>query len=83
MEWLKKQASAASAALESTMKESGVAEHLKPVAQAAGETGSLFKSIGSSLESSFNEVSKGWAAQLHSPPQTQTPRALSRSQPGE
>jgi hypothetical protein len=59
MEWLKK----AAANVESKLAQSGIAEKLKPVTlaagQAAGETTSLFKSIGSSLESSFNEASKG------------------------
>jgi hypothetical protein len=59
MDWLKK----AAANVESKLAQSGLAEKLKPVTvaagQAAGETTSLFKSIGSSIESSFNEASKG------------------------
>jgi hypothetical protein len=59
MDWLKK----AAANVESKLAQSGLADKLKPVTvaagQAAGETTSLFKSIGSSIESSFNEASKG------------------------
>jgi hypothetical protein len=67
MEWLKKQASTATAALESTLKEARVAEHFAPVTQAAGESASLLKSLGTSLETSFNQVSgEGEANAAHS-----------------
>lgn len=66
MDWLKKQASTATAVLETTWKEAGVAEHFAPVTQAAGESASLLKSLGTSLETSFNQVSQEGEGNSHS-----------------
>ncbi len=66
MNWLKNAAAQASQRLEATLQESGVSqklagvsERLAPVASVAQETKSLFSSLTSTLEESFNKASSG------------------------
>lgn len=69
MNWLKNAAAQASQRLEATLQESGVGqklagvtEKLAPVASVALETKSLFSSLTTSLEDSFNKFSSGTIA---------------------
>jgi hypothetical protein len=71
MNWLKNAAAQASQRLEATLQESGVSqklagvtEKLAPVASVALETKSLFSSLTTSLEDSFNKFSSGIDAKL-------------------
>ena len=66
MNWLKNGAAQASQRLEATLQESGVSqklagvtEKLAPVTNVAQETKSLFSSLSSTLEESFNKASTG------------------------
>ena len=66
MNWLKNAAAQATQHIEATLQESGVSEKLAgvtekfaPVATVAMETRSLFSSLTSTLEDSFNKASSG------------------------
>ncbi len=66
MNWLKNAAAQATQRLEATLQEAGVSEKLAgvtekfaPVATVAMETRSLFSSLTSTLEDSFNKASSG------------------------
>jgi hypothetical protein len=66
MNWLKNAAAQASQRIEATLQEAGmsekiagVTEKLAPVASVAMETRSLFSSLTSTLEDSFNKASSG------------------------
>jgi hypothetical protein len=66
MNWLKNAAAQATQRIEATLHEAGVSEKfagvtekLAPVATVAMETRSLFSSLTSTLEESFNKVSSG------------------------
>ncbi len=66
MNWLKNAAAQATQRIEATLQEArvsekfaGVTEKLAPVTTVAMETRSLFSSLTSTLEESFNKVSSG------------------------